>query len=396
MRFACVVAYDGLCFHGWMAQKDKDSGKALLTVQGCLEHRLRGLLRREARVVAHGRTDAGVHSAGTVFHCDMTRAEAARLAGFMSRKRRRRREGGGGGEREGGAAGGGGGGGKGGRVGAGGGEGGEAAGGGHLDLAAAAQCLMNAFEEGTTVLPDQLRVLSCDAVCAARFHARRSSCGKAYVYRVAEGRPLPLASRGLHVLGKALDVAAMRAAAAALLGSGGGGSGGGGGGGGDGGDGGGGGGGGAAAAAAAAPAAPVAAAVAQWGVRDWSFLARKRELAGEWEPDRSPVRRLFALEVTREGGEGSSSSSSSSVVAIRIAGDFFLWNMCRRLAGLLVMVGLGQCSAEDVARDAAACLVQTLPPKGLELQEVWYAPDGCGLDPNSPAAAPAAEEGAPA
>jgi tRNA U38,U39,U40 pseudouridine synthase TruA len=72
-------------------------------------------------------------------------------------------------------------------------------------------------------------------------------------------------------------------------------------------------------------------------------------------------------------------------VAIRIAGDFFLWNMCRRLAGLLVMVGLGQCSAEDVARDAAACLVQTLPPKGLELQEVWYAPDGCGLDPNSPA-----------
>ncbi|KAJ1431796.1 pseudouridine synthase [Ochromonadaceae sp. CCMP2298] len=257
VRFACVAAYDGLCFHGWMKQKGET-----LTVQGCLEQRLQSLLRRDVWVVAHGRTDAGVHSAGTVFHFDITRAEATRLA-------------------------------------------------------------------GTTPLPDQLYVLTCDAV-SARFHARRSSCGKEYHYRVGEARPHPLAARGMHVLTggcKALDLDAMQKAAAALLGE---------------------------------------------GVRDWSFLAHKSELSGDWEPERCKVRRLFKLEVVREG----------AVVTIRIAGDFFLWNMCRRIAGLLVSVGQGRCSAEEVT-DPARCPLVTMPAKGLMLQEVWYADDGVGLDPNA-------------
>ena len=306
VRFACVVAYDGLCFHGWMAQKSSK----VLTVQGCLEHRLSGLLRRDACVIAHGRTDAGVHSAGTVFHVDMTQAEARRLAGLV--QRRGNGDGGGADSEE-------------------------------VDFVAAAQCLLNVFGNGTTPLPDTLCVLSCDAVCATRFHARRSSCGKAYLYRVAEARPLPLVARGLHVLGHVLDLGAMQAAAAALLeGEGHGGD------------------------------------DKAGCVRDWSFLARKRELSGEWEPDRSPVRRLFALEVTRD--------EEAAVVTIRIAGDFFLWNMCRRIAGLLVSVGQGRCSAEDVERDVAACPIITMPAKGLELQEVWYADDGAGLDPHAPAA----------
>jgi len=309
VRFACVAAYDGLCFHGWMKQKGET-----LTVQGCLEQRLQSLLRRDVWVVAHGRTDAGVHSAGTVFHFDITRAEATRLAGLMQRKCAGSIGSGSGSTGSSGSGGGG--------------FESDPTGGFEAGLRAAAQCLLNAFK-GTTPLPDQLYVLTCDAV-SARFHARRSSCGKEYHYRVGEARPHPLAARGMHVLTggcKALDLDAMQKAAAALLGE---------------------------------------------GVRDWSFLAHKSELSGDWEPERCKVRRLFKLEVVREG----------AVVTIRIAGDFFLWNMCRRIAGLLVSVGQGRCSAEEVT-DPARCPLVTMPAKGLMLQEVWYADDGVGLDPNA-------------
>ncbi|MGC9450089.1 MAG: tRNA pseudouridine(38-40) synthase TruA [Oceanipulchritudo sp.] len=64
MRWKCTVAYDGTQFEGWQSQPGGN------TIQDFLEGRLRFLFK--GRVVVHGsgRTDAGVHARGQVFHFD--------------------------------------------------------------------------------------------------------------------------------------------------------------------------------------------------------------------------------------------------------------------------------------------------------------------------------------
>ena len=64
MRWKCTVAYDGTDFEGWQAQR---SGH---TIQQFLERRLSFLFERPARIHGAGRTDAGVHAVGQVFHVD--------------------------------------------------------------------------------------------------------------------------------------------------------------------------------------------------------------------------------------------------------------------------------------------------------------------------------------
>ena len=61
-RVCFTVAYDGRPFAGWQVQPVEP------TVQGCLEHALGKLLRRPTTVYGSGRTDAGVHAWGQVFH----------------------------------------------------------------------------------------------------------------------------------------------------------------------------------------------------------------------------------------------------------------------------------------------------------------------------------------
>jgi tRNA pseudouridine38-40 synthase len=59
-----VCAYDGRDFGGWQSQPD---GRA---VQDIIERCLRSVFKREVRIHGSGRTDAGVHALGQVFHFD--------------------------------------------------------------------------------------------------------------------------------------------------------------------------------------------------------------------------------------------------------------------------------------------------------------------------------------
>lgn len=63
-RWKCVCAYDGRGFAGWQAQAGGGS------VQDAIEGRLAEVFKRPVRIHGSGRTDAGVHARGQVFHFD--------------------------------------------------------------------------------------------------------------------------------------------------------------------------------------------------------------------------------------------------------------------------------------------------------------------------------------
>jgi tRNA pseudouridine38-40 synthase len=63
-RWRCVCAYDGTGFAGWQSQA---GGTA---VQDVIEERLAQIFKQPVRIHGSGRTDAGVHALGQVFHFD--------------------------------------------------------------------------------------------------------------------------------------------------------------------------------------------------------------------------------------------------------------------------------------------------------------------------------------
>jgi tRNA pseudouridine38-40 synthase len=63
-RWRCVCAYDGTNFAGWQSQA---GGTA---VQDVIETRLAEIFKQPVRIHGSGRTDAGVHALGQVFHFD--------------------------------------------------------------------------------------------------------------------------------------------------------------------------------------------------------------------------------------------------------------------------------------------------------------------------------------
>jgi tRNA pseudouridine38-40 synthase len=71
MRFKLVIEYDGTDYHGWQVQPNG------ATIQAVLEAAIARMLGEATRVVAAGRTDAGVHASGQVVSFSLQRAISA-------------------------------------------------------------------------------------------------------------------------------------------------------------------------------------------------------------------------------------------------------------------------------------------------------------------------------
>jgi tRNA pseudouridine38-40 synthase len=251
------IAYDGGGFHGWAAQP------GLRTVQGELETALATVLRVPSTpLVCAGRTDTGVHARGQVVQLDVPAEVLASAAGRFE--------------------------------------------GDPLD--ALAQRL-------NSLLPADLRVRRVVAAPDG-FDARFSPLWRRYAYRVCDGVLDPLV-RG-HVLAwpRRLDVDAMNAASAPLL-----------------------------------------------GLHDFAAFCKQREGA-------TTVRTILGLDWVRDG----------DLVVGTVRADAFCHHMVRSLVGCLIAVGEGRRPvtwAGNVlsagVRDSA---VSVVPPHGLTLEQVGYPPDG--------------------
>jgi tRNA pseudouridine38-40 synthase len=64
-RWKAVCAYDGTAFAGWQSQPGG------VGIQDVIESRLAAIAKAPVRIHASGRTDAGVHARGQVFHFDL-------------------------------------------------------------------------------------------------------------------------------------------------------------------------------------------------------------------------------------------------------------------------------------------------------------------------------------
>jgi tRNA pseudouridine38-40 synthase len=162
-------------------------------------------------------------------------------------------------------------------------------------------------------LPAALQIISLRPA-AADFHARFSATGKRYVYHVHLGDADPFTRPYCWPVFWPLDVAAMRAAAAVLV-----------------------------------------------GRQDFRAFTALNGPAKE-----NTVRHIRRLDVVRRGRH----------VRIIVEGDGFLYKMVRSIAGALVKVGEGRSSPEEVRAILAAkqrtAAVLTAPPQGLFLEKVFY------------------------
>jgi tRNA pseudouridine38-40 synthase len=235
-------------------------------VQEVVEAALGRVFRSHPRVHSSSRTDAGVHALGMVAHLDIPRAEW-RMTGAK------------------------------------------------LRLA------LNAH------LPEDVRVVSAARVSGG-FHARFGARGKQYRYFVWNHPALnPLLRTQAWHVPRALDIAAMRRAAAVLV-----------------------------------------------GRRDFRAFTANPGYAR-----RSTVRRLGRLSVARRG----------PLLTFTVEADGFLYKMCRGLVGTLVQVGLGRLAPGDMAGILASrdrrVAGMTAPAQGLVLWRVSYRRQGTG-DPAGEAA----------
>ncbi len=221
------------------------------TIQDFIESRLAAILKQPVRIHGSGRTDSGVHARAQVFHFDAVWPHPVA----------------------------------------------------HLHRA-----LLSG-------LPEAILVRSV-VRAPPGFHARSSATGKRYVYRLYEGYALPFDNRFVASMGRrCLDDAAMRAAAAYLV-----------------------------------------------GHHDFSaFRADRGDGSAE-----DPVKDLRRLDVVRRGRN----------LRIITEADGYLYKMVRSLAGALIDVGLGKLTPEQVAgileNRRRTALVVTAPARGLTLERVFY------------------------
>ncbi len=243
-RWKCLVAYDGTTFSGWQAQPDKNA------VQDHIERRLAELFQVDTRIHGSGRTDAGVHARGQVFHFDAAWRHGP-------------------------------------------------------------EKLLAALRGG---LPPTIQVRTAEPVSTG-FHARYSAVGKIYHYHLIHGAWAdPFEHPFTWSVPKALDVAAMRAAAAALRG--------------------------------------------KHDFRAFSaFGGEERE---------NTVRTLARLDLIEDGPR----------LRIEAEAEGFLYKMVRSLTGALVYAGMGKLTPRRIeelllTRERTAA-VETAPPQGLFLMKVHY------------------------
>ncbi len=167
-------------------------------------------------------------------------------------------------------------------------------------------------------LPEDIYVRTA-RVCPGPFHARHDNCGKAYTYCLAPGfKPNPLYVRYLWRTPRALDLAAMREAAALLQ-----------------------------------------------GEHDFASFA-----VNSGKPMESTVRNLRRLELL-ETGDG--------MLYVNAVGDSFLYKMVRSLVGYLVHIGLGYGKPEQVPEILSgkdrSLAADSAPARGLFLAKVFFSPE---------------------
>jgi tRNA pseudouridine38-40 synthase len=253
VRVRLDLAYDGTDFAGWARQPGRR------TVQRSVEDALLVLFRlpEPAPLTVAGRTDAGVHARGQVAHVDLP--------------------------------------------------------------GAAWHAVPRPVRALAGLLPPDVRIRSA-APAPPGFDARFSALARRYAYRVCDdpAGPAPLRRRELlwHRHGR-LDVAAMDAASAALV-----------------------------------------------GLHDFAAFCRRREGA-------TTVRTLLRLAWARD---------DDGVVRADVEADAFCHSMVRALVGALLPVGAGRrpvtWPAAVLAGGQRDSAVNVVPPHGLTLEAVRYPPDG--------------------
>lgn len=204
-----------------------------------------------------------------------------------------------------------------------------------------ATCYFRDVDEAATArLLERVQALRDDGLVDVRayrvpptVHARGSARGKRYRYTVIDGVAAPLAAddeRARHawLVAPALDVQAMRAAAAHFI-----------------------------------------------GTHDFSSLR-----AGDCSAA-SAVKTLARIDVTRVAGE------KTRAISVEVSGNAFLRKMVRNLVGVLVEVGAACRSVDDIdamlAARVRAAAGLCAPPQGLTLVAVGctWPPDGSALLP---------------
>jgi tRNA pseudouridine38-40 synthase len=253
VRIKIELSYDGTEFSGWAAQPGRR------TVEGVLAETLGRVLRlgEPARLTVAGRTDAGVHARGQVAHADLPQDAWAAGAGAVSRRLAR-------------------------------------------------------------ALPPDIRVRGI-APAPVGFDARFSALWRRYSYRVCDDLAAadPLRRRDTLWYSHGLDLAAMNAAAAVLV-----------------------------------------------GEHDFAAFCRRREGA-------TTVRALRRLDWERD---------SAGVAVACVIADAFCHNMVRALVGALLPVGDGTRPPSWPAAVLTAAVrdpaVRVVPPHGLRLEEVRYPQPG--------------------
>ncbi|MEV4110752.1 tRNA pseudouridine(38-40) synthase TruA [Nonomuraea sp. NPDC049695] len=261
VRLRLDLAYDGTDFSGWARQPGRR------TVQGEIEQALGRILRLEgpAMLTVAGRTDAGVHARGQVAHVDVPDGSLAELDGNR----------------------------------------------GPLGVDERLSALVRRLGG---VLPPDVRV-SRVSVAPEGFDARFSAMFRRYAYRVSDavGGVDPLRRREVVWHNRSLDVGALNAAAARLL-----------------------------------------------GEHDFAAFCKKREGA-------TTIRELQRLEWARE---------PDGVLVATVVADAFCHSMVRALVGSLLAAGDGsrpvEWPGEVLTRAVRDSGVHVAPAHGLCLEEVGY------------------------